>query len=52
MAQPVLKEILDWSQSQDRPAWQRDALRRLVSKGELSKDDIRELGRYVKVRTV
>ena len=47
-AQPVLKEILDWSQSQDRPAWQRDALRRLVSKGELSKDDIRELGEICK----
>jgi energy-coupling factor transporter ATP-binding protein EcfA2 len=37
----VLKEILEWSQ--DRPPWQRDALRRLVLKGELSDDDIREL---------
>lgn len=37
----VLKEILEWSQ--DRPAWQRDALRRLVLSGELSDDDIREL---------
>ncbi|MBA2492420.1 MAG: hypothetical protein H0V34_12210 [Gammaproteobacteria bacterium] len=37
----VLKEILEWSQ--DRPAWQRDALRRLVLNGELSDDDIRDL---------
>lgn len=39
----VLMEILKWSQSRDRPVWQRDALRRLVLKGELSEDDIREL---------
>ena len=44
----VLKEILKWSQARDRPAWQRDALRRLVSKGELSEDDIRELGEICK----
>ena len=37
----VLQEILEWSQ--DRPAWQRDALRRLVLNGELSDDDIRAL---------
>jgi hypothetical protein len=35
----VLDELLEWSQ--DRPAWQRDALRRLVLHGELSEDDIR-----------
>jgi energy-coupling factor transporter ATP-binding protein EcfA2 len=34
----VLQEILEWSY--DRPAWQRDALRRLVVNGELSNDDI------------
>jgi energy-coupling factor transporter ATP-binding protein EcfA2 len=34
----VLEEILEWSF--DRPAWQRDALRRLVLNGELSADDI------------
>ena len=44
----VLKEILEWSQSRDRPAWQRDALRRLVLTGELSADDIRELGEICK----
>jgi energy-coupling factor transporter ATP-binding protein EcfA2 len=37
----VLEELLGWSQ--DRPAWQRDALRRLVLKGELSDDDISAL---------
>jgi hypothetical protein len=34
----VLQEILEWSH--DRPAWQRDALRRLVLNGEVSDDDI------------
>lgn len=34
----VFKEILEWSQ--DRPAWQRDALRRLVLNGELADEDI------------
>ena len=37
----VLDEILEWSQG--RPAWQRDALRRLVLNGELSDDDIHAL---------
>lgn len=37
----VLKEILEWSL--ERPAWQRDALRRLVLNGELSDDDISAL---------
>ena len=42
----VLKEILEWSQ--DRPTWQRDALRRLVVNGELSDDDIRVLSEICK----
>lgn len=37
----VLQEILEWSQ--ERPAWQRDALRRLVLDGELSEEDIDDL---------
>ncbi len=37
----VLDEILMWSS--DRPIWQRDALRRLVEKGELDETDINEL---------
>ena len=42
----VLQEILEWSK--DRPAWQRDALRRLVVNGELSVDDARELAEICK----
>lgn len=42
----VLKEILEWSQ--DRPLWQRDALRRLVLNDELSENDLNELGMICK----
>ena len=42
----VLKDILEWSK--DRPAWQRDALRRLVLNEELSEDDIRDLSEICK----
>lgn len=37
----VFETILEWSSG--RPAWQRDALRRIVAKGKLSEDDITEL---------
>lgn len=37
----VLEGILTWSK--DRSAWQRDALRRLIEKGDLTEDDITEL---------
>lgn len=37
----VLKTILEWSNS--RPAWQRDALRRIVTRGTLNDDDFNEL---------
>ncbi|HPQ44746.1 MAG TPA: AAA family ATPase [Syntrophales bacterium] len=37
----VLEEILEWSQ--DRPSWQRDALRRLLQNGDLTDDDLRDL---------
>jgi hypothetical protein len=42
-AQPrtVLEIILDWSQ--ERPAWQRDALRRIVQAQKLAESDIAEL---------
>lgn len=40
-AKTVLETILAWSQ--DRPLWQRDALRRIVAKGRLDADDHREL---------
>lgn len=42
----VLEELLQWSQ--DRPNWQRDALRRLVLSGGLSDDDIRDLSELCK----
>jgi energy-coupling factor transporter ATP-binding protein EcfA2 len=42
----VLQEILEWSQ--DRPPWQRDALRRLVLADELSEADIVALAEICK----
>lgn len=42
----VLQEILQWSQ--DRPAWQREALRRLVLNGELADEDINALAETCK----
>lgn len=42
----VLNEILKWSA--DRPAWQRDALRRLVTHGELKEADVTELTEFCK----
>ncbi|MBN2450071.1 MAG: AAA family ATPase [Lentisphaeria bacterium] len=37
----VLSEILDWSN--DRPMWQRDALRRIVTAGGITEQDLDEL---------
>jgi len=42
----VLDELLTWSVG--RPAWQRDALRRLVLRGELAAEDIEELAEVCK----
>ena len=42
----VLNEILEWSKN--RPLWQQDALRRLILKGELSEEDILDLGEICK----
>lgn len=42
----VIQEILEWSH--ERPAWQRDALRRLVQNGDLSEDDIDALSAICK----
>jgi energy-coupling factor transporter ATP-binding protein EcfA2 len=44
----VLQEILEWSQ--ERPIWQRDALRRLVLNGELGEEDIVALSEICKSR--
>jgi hypothetical protein len=40
-SQGVLADILDWST--ERPGWQRDALRRLFTAGDLSVADLGEL---------
>ena len=42
----VLEELLEWSVG--RPAWQRDALRRLLVKGDLSDEDFRDLAEVCK----
>ena len=42
----ILNEILKWSLN--RPSWQRDALRRLITKGELEDLDINELSSHCK----
>ncbi len=39
----VLELILEWSLSSSRPLWQREALRRIVSRGTLKDEDIGEL---------
>ncbi|MBU9147146.1 AAA family ATPase [Burkholderia multivorans] len=43
----VLESVLEWSL--DRSAWQRDALRRIVTHGKLSDDDFRELADLCKL---
>ena len=43
----VLETILEWSS--DRPAWQRDALRRIIAKGRLDDDDFKELVELCKI---
>lgn len=37
----VLQEVLEWSEP--RPAWQRDALRRMLTQGNLRESDLEEL---------
>lgn len=47
-AKNILNEILEWSLN--LPPWQRDALRRLVTKGELDETDITDLSNLCKSR--
>ena len=42
----TFQELLSWSTG--LPSWQQDALRRLLTQGELSKEDIAELGELAK----
>ncbi|MCH8342434.1 MAG: AAA family ATPase [Planctomycetes bacterium] len=44
----ILQEILDWSST--RPPWQCDALRRLVTRGEIDDDDVNDLTNICKAR--
>jgi len=41
MQNDILEEILEWSK--ERPGWQRDALRRLFTKGEITSADLDDL---------
>ncbi|WP_407792398.1 ATP-binding protein [Pigmentiphaga litoralis] len=43
----VLETILEWSQ--DRPPWQRGALRRIIAQGGLTQEDVAQLGELCKV---
>lgn len=43
----VLETILEWSQ--DRPLWQRDALRRIIAHGNVTQDDVAELVELCKI---
>ncbi|MBS8259704.1 hypothetical protein DYI23_05685 [Roseibium polysiphoniae] len=40
-------ELVAWADQETRPEWQKDALRRLATTGELTDDDISELRRVV-----
>lgn len=42
----ALRDILEWSTN--RPLWQRDAIRRIVTQGELNENDINELAELCK----
>ena len=43
------EELLDWASNENRPTWQRDALRRLAEHGELTDDDLSLLRTHMEV---
>ena len=43
------EELLDWASNDNRPTWQRDALRRLAENGELTEEDLSVLRTYIEV---
>lgn len=43
------EELLDWASNENRPTWQRDALRRLAENGELTEEDLSVLQTYIEV---
>ena len=48
----AFEELITWSDQKVRPDWQKDALRRLATTGELSKEDLSDLRRVgIKTRS-
>lgn len=47
----AFEELIAWSDQNVRPNWQKDALRRLATTGELSKEDLLDLRRIVEKAT-
>lgn len=47
----AFEELITWSEQKVRPDWQKDALRRLATSGELSKEDLSDLRRVVEKAT-
>ncbi len=43
------EELLDWASNENRPTWQRDALRRLAERGELTEEDLSVLRTHIEV---
>ena len=43
------EELLDWASNENRPTWQRDALRRLAEHGELTEEDFSVLRTHIEV---
>lgn len=47
----AFEELITWSDQKARPDWQKDALRRLATTGELSKEDLSDLRRVIEKAT-
>ncbi|CUH78091.1 cytochrome c biogenesis protein CcmA [Tritonibacter multivorans] len=47
----AFEELITWSDQKVRPDWQKDALRRLATTGELSKEDLSDLRKVVEKAT-
>ncbi len=43
------EELLDWVSNENRPTWQRDAMRRLAEHGELTEEDLSSLRTHIEV---
>lgn len=47
----AFEELITWSDQRARPDWQKDALRRLAATGELSKEDLSDIRRFIEKAT-